>query len=243
MHHAGYFLGENLYPPRNTNPKGFFENDVINGINEKIMMPYDSKHLQGKYGLNEKRHSPFNPGYGHRWLSYIQKDIKVELTDKSLIDEIQLAVTAENFAYKDPRFNYTLEVWMPYLRPSVTFICMFREPDKTMQSVVDECRTADYLSDFQISLEVSEELWCQSYSRLLRTAASNRTDDFIFIHYRQLLSGEVIPGLSDRLEVNLSADFADRQLDRTRTSYVTGTHTNQLYQHLCDLANYKPQLT
>ncbi|NIM13858.1 MAG: sulfotransferase family protein, partial [Candidatus Aminicenantes bacterium] len=35
LHKAGYFMGDNLYPPRSANPKGFFENWEINEINEK----------------------------------------------------------------------------------------------------------------------------------------------------------------------------------------------------------------
>ena len=30
LHKAGYFMGDNLYPPRSANPKGFFENWEIN---------------------------------------------------------------------------------------------------------------------------------------------------------------------------------------------------------------------
>ena len=41
LHNAGYFMGDNLYPPSISNPKGFFENPRINRINELILSKYD----------------------------------------------------------------------------------------------------------------------------------------------------------------------------------------------------------
>ena len=34
---SGYFMGDNLYKKRESNPKGFFENKEINTINEDIL--------------------------------------------------------------------------------------------------------------------------------------------------------------------------------------------------------------
>jgi len=34
---AGYFMGDHLYPGRESNPKGFFEDPEINGINEALL--------------------------------------------------------------------------------------------------------------------------------------------------------------------------------------------------------------
>ena len=38
---SGYYLGDDLYPARESNPTGFFENSFINGINEQILKNYD----------------------------------------------------------------------------------------------------------------------------------------------------------------------------------------------------------
>jgi hypothetical protein len=37
---AGYFMGEQLLPPRSANPKGLFEDEEINDINEQILAAY-----------------------------------------------------------------------------------------------------------------------------------------------------------------------------------------------------------
>ena len=37
LHHSGYFSGNHLHPARESNPKGFYEDVVINRINEHIL--------------------------------------------------------------------------------------------------------------------------------------------------------------------------------------------------------------
>nr|NQU92389.1 hypothetical protein [Bacteroidota bacterium] len=240
LHDAGYYLGDDLYPPRHSNPKGFFENAFINGINEQILRKYDYSRLFPNSLNIEKGLSPYNPGEGHRWLTYINKDIEISNVDESILKDIKEAVSYKNFAYKDPRFNYTLNVWNPFLEKDVQFLCVFREPAITINSVKIECETAEYLSGFSISSALIEEIWCNSYLYLLKSFEKSNPEKITFIHYKQLLSGEVLGLLSDKLEVSLSSNFISGDLNRVRKMKPVSSITTQIYRNLCKLASYYP---
>jgi hypothetical protein len=241
LHQAGYYMGEDLYPPRISNPMGFFENAVINRINERILAQYDYC-LRYKYWPPfEKKWSPFNPGEGHRWLSYIPEDIEIVNTPDLIGESIKQILSRSGFAYKDPRFNYTLFVWEPYLSGETLFICLFREPEITIRSVLIECETAEYLSDFAITQELSENLWINSYLHLLKKMDTINPNRFIFIHYQQLLTGEIIPYLSDILQVKLDHGFINPNLNRTPKGLTVSDKTINIYRKLCDLALFEPK--
>ena len=81
---AGYFMGERLYKPRESNPKGFFEDPEINGINEALIakvVPHRPP-LIGKWLFHER------PIEGQRWLAHVPLDIKFP-TPARIIKRIQ----------------------------------------------------------------------------------------------------------------------------------------------------------
>jgi len=236
LHEAGYFMGENLYPPRHSNPKGFFECEAINGINEKILMPYDYCHRTEDYPKWEKTYSPYRPGEGHRWISYIPSDTHIVSHDQSISESIKSMVGMKRFAYKDPRFNYTLDVWMPLLPEDTVCICMFRDPSETVESVLTECASADYLSDFAIHRELTEELWYNSYQHLLKKVKKYPERTFLFVHYNQLISGERMEHLYSTLQFQIDSHFVEPSLYRSRMRYPTPIKIREVYRELCDLA-------
>lgn len=240
LHQAGYFLGNDLYPPRISNPKGFFENALINGINERILKEYDF-HLTHNHPTtpNGKYYSPYNPGNGHRWLSYISPDVLVDHVDPIVAVEIQNVLAKEGFAYKDPRFNFTLRIWEKFLQEDVAFICMFREPGVTVDSVLLECQTAEYLSDFFIDSDIAFTLWFNSYRHLLNDLSDIGLDRCIFVHYKQILSGQALIRLSESLRLPpLTSQFIAYELNRSRARIEMPKKVFLLYKELCTLAGY-----
>jgi hypothetical protein len=238
LHQAGYYMGDGLYPPRHSNPKGFFECAFINGINERILRYYDYNLLNDTYPDLGKVYSPFCPGEGHRWLTYIATDIQVKSNDRSIPEDILRAVSIPNFAYKDPRFNYTLDVWLPFFKEDVVFLCMFRDPAETVESVITECATAEYLCDFAITHQLAEELWYNSYTRLLQKFNQISSRKFIFIHYEQLLSGSILDKIADFLCIKINDRFVEKTLYRTKTKYQVSVKTREVYERLCSLADF-----
>ena len=80
LYEVGYYMGDNLYPARNSNPKGFFENGEINSINESILIE-NSQYKQLKNIQIDKKYNIYNPGPGQYWLGYqpTLKDIDCQL--------------------------------------------------------------------------------------------------------------------------------------------------------------------
>lgn len=239
LHQAGYYMGEDLYPPRNSNPKGFFENALINGINERLLSPYGFTG-QNKIDIPKgKRYSPYSPGTGHRWLSYIPEDIIIDRMDELSEKEIRSATSVSGYAYKDPRFNYTLGIWNQFLEKDTIFICMFRQPDIVVESVITECANAEYLSEFFINRDIAFNLWLNSYRHLLNILTPTLFKNTLFIHYEQLLLGEASVRLSEKLGVNISSDFVEPKLNRSKRGINIPTKVKNLYNNLCKLSGYE----
>ncbi|MCF8359102.1 MAG: sulfotransferase [Prolixibacteraceae bacterium] len=237
LYNSGYYMGDNLYTARDTNPKGFFENDFINSINEKILQKFDYCNINKSYPSFNKIYSPFKPGIGHRWLSYISPLVKIENINTEVFEDIEKAVSYKKFAYKDPRFNFTIPIWDQLLPQDTVIICIFRDPGTTINSIITECKRSKYLAEFYIDQQLAELLWSNSYTHLLN-AIGKTSKKYIFVHYEQLLNGKKIEEISDLLQVILLKDFISKELNRSKPIEVTRDYTLLLYKKLCTLANY-----
>ena len=239
LHQAGYYMGKDLYPPRHSNPKGFFENANINGINERILSMYDFALSHNDVPIFNKKFSPYKPGVGHRWLSNIPEDVDIINLDNLSEKEILQAVSVKSYAYKDPRFNYTLGLWNKFIETDVVYICVFRQPSIVVESVITECKTAGYLSEFYINRDIAFNLWFNSYTHLFKNLNSTLLKKTIFVHYEQLLSGEAIPVLSEKIGVHIDSGFTELNLNRSKTGVSAPVEVLALYNKLCNLAGYK----
>jgi len=238
LHLSGYYMGDNLYSPRESNPQGFFENDFINGINERILSKYDFISRSQDYPLYSKPHSPYNPSYGQRWLSYLPEDISVDCDDPAIMNDIRHAVSFPCYAYKDPRFNYTFPVWNKVIRENIIFICMFRRPDFVIESLIKECNSVDYLSDFFIDSQTAFELWYNSYSHLLNHIGLYKSDRFVFVHYEQLINKSIRSLLENRLGLKLDFSLVIPELNRCNSTSLIPDKVLKLYETLCNLAQF-----
>jgi hypothetical protein len=228
---ADYFLGNNLYPARDSNPKGFFEDPEINDINETILSQITLRRppIIGNFILKSI------PTYGQRWLSRIPLNTTFTL-DEFIRKRISLATSRVPFCYKDPRFSYTLDVWRPFLKNAV-FICVFRHPAITAQSIIKEVKTAKYLKNFRISFQGALKVWAQIYLHILEKHIKEGT--WLFVHYEQGLSKEINRKLETILSVKVDHSFADPSLKRTRVDHkIRNPKINRIYNRLCQLADY-----
>ncbi len=238
LHHAGYFSGNDLYPPRKSNPHGFFENAFVNGINENILKKFDYKNLPMDLPSCSKPHSPYKPGEGHRWLTYIAGDTKIEHCDDMIENNIREAIKVSGYAYKDPRFNYTLGIWNNQIKDDAVYICMFRQPDITVGSVLLECEYADYLSNFYIDLNLAYKLWFNSYFHLFNNISSISGERIVFIHYEQLLDGRILTELANKLGVPIDSSFVIPELNRSKPAGTVPDNVLEMYNGMCKMAGF-----
>lgn len=234
---SGYFTGENSYAPRNSNPLGFFEDAKINNINERILEKYDFKMFGNELKNHGKTYSPFHPRYGHRWLSFIDPASKIACDDSELNRDIAFAVNVKKpFAYKDPRFSYTLNIWRKHLDDNVKYICMFRDPAKVVNSVIEECSIADYLDDFYINKSLVYQLWLNCYRYILDSVCPEIKSQLIFISYDHFITGDMHHELSVFLDTEVVPSFIDISLNRAIPDQQSPSEIRSLYDYLLKLS-------
>jgi hypothetical protein len=239
LHQSGYYMGERLYQPNESNPKGFFENKEINGINEAILSPYGGSPFSRTGSAAAEKHSPENPGRNQHWLLSIPPSTTVTLPDPSLAERITAALSREPFAFKDPRFSYTLPVWKEHLPEGARLLCVFRHPSVTVDSILKECGRREYLRDMSIDHRGAFGLWFNVYSHVLKHFEADR-GPFLFVHYEQILDRSALVKLAGVLEAGLDKDFPDRGLNRSRAAFAVPDRVKVLYNTLCRLAEYEP---
>ncbi len=236
LHQAGYYMGEKLHLPRDSNPKGFFEWYRINRINEDILAAHDRRGVKERFfrTVLKKRTVDF-PGRSQRWLMAIPENVPVAAVPAGLEAEMRAVLIHEPYAYKDPRFSYTLPAWAPHLKAGTVFLCVFRDPAVTVASILKECRSQEYLADLLISRRAAYRVWIAMYRHIVDRLLP-RFKDIQFVHYRQILDGSAIGRLEQALQAKLDGNFADPRLARTRSRDRVPRAAADLYARLCRLA-------
>jgi hypothetical protein len=218
---AGYYMGEHLIPPDETNPTGYFEDDEVNAINEALLAPLTP--------------SLDRPAYGWRWLASVPVGAPVACPP-----EVGRRIAAQTrrspFCFKDPRFCYTLPAWRPFLSNAV-FLCVFREPARTAHSIVKECRTADYLQGLPMDFPTAVEVWTLMYRHVLEV--HRRAGEWLFFHYDQLFDPAALSRLEAALGVAADRRFPDPNLRRSPGEGDVGPEARRVYRRLCELASHR----
>jgi len=231
---AGYFMGDDLMKPRDSNPRGFFEDYHINAINDRILLTTQSgllRHLPKGSALAGKWF-----GYHHKWLLHLPADKQIIATEQQR-EEIKKATSKEPFCFKDPRFCYTLQVWKPFLKDAVR-ICVFRHPNECAESMVKESQTQDETKKLNLSKADCLNIYQAMYQRVLQEMNDG---DWIFIHYKQMLNGDGVKRLEDVLGANVDSNFADCTLHRNKSTEQISGDLNVLYNQLNKLAGFQDE--
>jgi hypothetical protein len=229
---SGYFMGDHLYPGRESNPKGFFEDPEINGINEALVAQVVPKRprLLAKWFF---RHRLLQEG--QRWLARVPVGTKIP-SPAAIVERIQRVTQRQPYCFKDPRFSYTLSVWRPFLKNTV-FVCVFRDPASTAVSILKECQYAEYLQSLSITFHQALEIWTLMYKHTLDI--HRHEGAWLFLHYNQILTEKGLFRLEAFLDAPVDHSFPDPLLRRSFSDNDVPEETSQVYQKLCELAEYE----
>lgn len=230
---AGYFMGRKLDAYRgDTNPKGFFEDPDINALNERILEPVVARRPREPIGrlLFPRR----SVNWSH-WLTCISPDTIIPPPRDELVEWIRFYTRSRPFCFKDPRFSYTLSAWRREA-PTARCICVFREPNRTAQSMVKEARHAEYLRHFKFEYSDALRVWQAMYSRILNEHAC--AGEWLFVHYDQALDGTVFESLERFTGAQVDRTFPEGSLARTEPVGRFGDDVRATYERLCELAHY-----
>jgi hypothetical protein len=228
---AGYFGGDTLWPANSANPKGFYEDAEVNGINERLLEPVTDGGIRQRM-----RRTPPAFATGQRWLAQVPVDTTTACANGKLTNRIVALTEQRPFCLKDPRFCYTLPSWRPFVADAA-FLCIFREPSTTVRSILRECAEREYLASLQIDETDAYAVWTLMYRHILE---KHRPEgDWLFLHYDQLIDGSRVHRLEELLGSSTDASFAESALRRSQPDPTRVPHDAvEIYEQLCELAEF-----
>ncbi len=218
---AGWYVGENPYPARTANAKGFFETAEVNGINEYLLVPAVS-HEAPKRRMQH-------------WLSHAPEALDLEVPDGIRARMDQLGQKGP-FAYKDPRFCYTLDAWRPSV-PDAKFVCIFREPAATAASIMKEVGGEEYLQGCGIDFAGALNVWNAMYRRILDD--HSQTGQWLFLHFDELFTRQGVEKLEAFVGAPVAADFPEARLKSSRSEEPIPAEIADTFAELCERAGTK----
>jgi hypothetical protein len=221
---SGYFQGSRFYRPRDSNPRGFFEDVEVNDINETILRPVVPERLYHE-GISYLADAP---GPGQRWLARIPVETKL-FSSAPIEHRIRTVLNNRPFCLKDPRFCYTLPLWRVHA-PHARMICVFRHPRKVVASILKEVATTPYLEDFALSTKAAFDVWRLMYSTVLTQHAL--TGDWLFVEYSDLFNSTVCDRIAQFSEASIDPNFPDPQLNRSEPVGAANAASEALYDEL-----------
>jgi hypothetical protein len=236
FHPDGYFSGSKLWPGTMSNPLGYFEDEEINGINEDLLdqvVPWRPRGVAGAV-LPVFR---TRPRWSQRWLATLPADTVVRSTP-SLAQRMSRQTATVPYLFKDPRFSYTLPAWLPHLAPGTRLICTFREPQRTVDSILKIIRDERYLRDLRMSRQQALDYWVAIYQSVLgkRESLGGR---WMFVHYDELLSQRAIGPLEEILGARADVSMLHGSLSRSSAAGRASPAADRIYGQLVRLAEQK----
>lgn len=228
---CGYYQGEELYSPRDANPKGFFENWEINSLNERII----KSSLEAKFEKSVIATYESLRGEGHYWLARLPDNLPcvVSEEDKACIAAL---VDRKPFCYKDPRFSYTLPAWLQ-ASPDTIALCVFRHPGIVVASILKELQSVEHLQEFSFRVIDLYRMWEDTYLRMLELRASGAA--VYFVNYGDLFSECKQDELEEFVGAELNRSFPNVQLARTEFSGELSVRTASIFDLLNLFASRK----
>ena len=229
-------MGAQLFPPDEGNPKGYFEDHAINGINEGLLaqlLPGPRRTLTARLLRQPRPRAQWS-----RWLAELRLDQAVACPAK-FGARIRAQVGRQPFCFKDPRFCYTLGVWRQFA-PEAATLCVFRHPEAAAASIVKEAeRNGILLDGVPVDHERALRIWRMMYGYALNVHYP-AGGDWLFVHYEQLLAGTAYAAIERMLEVSVHCEFADASLRRSAAPAAVRADVAELYQRLCARAGFDP---
>jgi len=228
LNKAGYYFGSNPIEARDANPKGFFEDHLINYVNERIMLERVRYARLPPWLYRALGRTPYQPA--QLWLSVLEEPVQWNVA-KPLQWIMRDLVSHEPYAYKDPRFSYTLNAWRPYLK-QCRMICVFRHPSVAVASIAKEVASEPFYQNLAIGAEHALRVWAAMYRQILDFHCTDDAE-WLFIEYDQLIAGTAFDPISRFLNVEIDAGFLDQNLNRSRPDETALTSdVRDIYERL-----------
>ena len=134
------FYGYDVLSASISNPRGYFECEVVNFINNVLLRQMTGTALldvlpKPLLRYVEDRFSRMHRDTRSLWLACPRRPLPWRLGYEWA--HMMVRLTAHRpFCLKDPRFSFTLPIWRPHLPDETRFIVVFRDPETTVASML-----------------------------------------------------------------------------------------------------------
>ncbi|MEX1136279.1 MAG: sulfotransferase [Balneolales bacterium] len=231
---TGLYMGSSSYLNSNANPRGYYEDREVNSINEDLIQKALTERKDKQTSCN---FSCDFPSTGQRWLARLQQSSTLQIS-QHINERIDRLYSQGPSCFKDPRFNYTLQAWLtPNINSEMNnsaFLCVFRNPSKTITSILKEVNTASYLQNFSMNAEQAYDCWELQYRNILNNLSSSGR--WLFIEYEDLLEHAAL----DRIEAftghKVDRSLPERSLNRSIDALPAPQQAVALYDALRERA-------
>lgn len=231
---AGYFMGEEIWPANEGNPKGQFEDREVNQINDELIASVSAKSPPRALRRLLFGSAPVLGNLQH-WVAVLRPGVSIPCPP-AMSKRIAAVAAHQPFCLKDPRLSYTLPAWRPHIGDAL-LLCVFRGPSVTASSIVRECSSAGYMKNLAVDTRWGLKVWEAMYRCILDVHYA-QGGDWLFVHYDQLLDHSADAELERRLGVRIDRGFAAAELNRSRAGAAVPRRMARLYERLCKLARY-----
>jgi hypothetical protein len=229
---SGAFMGDHLIPGTPSNPNGYYEDREINYLNDQLIGRMLGTPFLG-WRIRRRFFRTVHSVRSAFFLAAPRKLRTLQLTSQEE-EKIRWFVQREPFCYKDPRFSVTLPLWRPYLPKSTRFIVVFRDPMRTVESMLRDAREQ---SDPPLPITPRQGwvCWMRTYARLL--ALSEGLENWMFVDYNGRFDASTRMRLAEFSEAALDFSQIDPRVSRTTVQQWPDTAIARkcrgLYDRMC----------
>jgi hypothetical protein len=200
---SGYFFGDSLIPPGPANPFGYYEDKGLNHLNTLIISRLLFAHTLSR--CSPKLLHPVHRQYLAAWMAAPAVLIPRRPMPEQE-ESIRHYLERTPFCFKDPRFNVTLPVWRPYLPEDTRFLVVFREPDRTVDSIL-RVASVEYQPPLPVTPRWAYLHWARNYGRILDRFADD--ENWLFVDYNSIVERRSLPAIRSFSEAEVDASELD----------------------------------
>jgi hypothetical protein len=228
LERAGYHVYTTSYPPDEGNPLGYFEDLDVIRTNESILSPF---YRSGwRRTLRTIRRKPYIQGTGAWLLDLDYRSLKDISVKPEHAEKLKSFFSQTPFAYKDPRFSFTLNAVARFLPGNTNFICVFRHPALVVKSTLKQAARSGLPLDESYGLAVWE-----AHYRCLLEHRRQMGGQWFFVSYESLMNGDGASRLEEFLDVPLDRTLIKQELSRSGGDQSMPKEVVKLFYQLRDL--------
>jgi len=135
------------------------------------------------------------------------------------------------FAYKDPRFSFTLGALAPLLPENTVYICVFRDAREVAESTRKHAGTYGMILEDEYCFAVWEAHYLCILEHRRRIGGH-----WLFVSHQQLMEGIGIRRMEQALQIPLDRSLVRKELKRSQARGILPPSIQRLSEQLEDLS-------